>query len=163
MYTAVDTEAGGAATSSAPKSAPLRLVEASEMKVDAGRGYQSQPLLQRRRMAPDSYAMALTLGSAYVSLRGASARGSTVPQATVSVLKLVVGVGSFALPAAFAQSGLYGGAAGVILVAVLSAYCVYLYTLAKAKVSPTASYFEVGRCASGIEWWRCICVFQRIV
>lgn len=99
----------------------------------------------------DSYTLAYLDGHAYLNwMTGRSReRGATPFQAGVNVMKLVVGVGSFALPAAFAEAGMLGGVCGIILVAGLTAYCVKLIRACAVEVGPQSTYFDIARATYG--------------
>lgn len=66
-------------------------------------------------------------------------------QAAVNTTKLVVGVGSFSLPAAFRMSGMVGGVIGIPLLAVWAAFAMKLMVDVREDLGPRASYFDCGR------------------
>lgn len=67
-------------------------------------------------------------------------------QASASVVKLVVGVGSFALPSAFVKAGLLGGLVGLPVLAAMCMYCVWLLAQCKRHIGDRCSYYDIGRC-----------------
>lgn len=72
-------------------------------------------------------------------------KGATMFQAAVNTTKLVVGVGSFALPQAFELAGMAGGILGIPLLAAWCAFSMKLMVDVRLDIGPQAVYYDVGR------------------
>lgn len=64
----------------------------------------------------------------------------------MNTTKLVVGVGSFALPQAFKLSGMVGGIIGIPLLGVWAAFAMKLMVDVRKDLGPGSRYFDCGRC-----------------
>lgn len=74
--------------------------------------------------------------------------GCTTFAATVSIMKLVVGVGSYALPKAFSLVGFVGGMCLLPTMAILCAWSISLLIDTKKHFPPTATYVTIARSLS---------------
>ena len=74
-------------------------------------------------------------------------------QATISIVKGIAGAGIFALPYAFAQSGLLAGVAATLLLALLSSYSITLLVAVKRAVfgGAAVTYLDVSQRILGDE------------
>lgn len=70
-------------------------------------------------------------------------------QASASIIKAVVGAGSFALPWAFLQAGLFGGMIGILVLAILSCYTIRMLIQCKrelvGKSDRYVTYVDIAR------------------
>ena len=76
-------------------------------------------------------------------------------QAAVNATKLVVGVGSFALPKAFELAGMVGGILGIPLLALWCTWCLKIMVQVRDSMGLHTSYTDVGKYVVPDMWAVC--------